>query len=101
MQWSMENLKSIAHRAAASTRRLLQGIRYEVSRIPPLIFESTTAAMIGNMFKAIEAMFKAVIYVQILVMGASMAGLAAFTTVFLALRIGQFLWVLILSERWI
>ena len=101
MQWSMENLKSIVCRGAARTRRLLEGIRYELSRIKPLIFESTISAMIGNIFKAIEAMLRAVIYLQILVMGASMAGLAAFTSVFLALRIGQFLWALILSEKWL
>jgi hypothetical protein len=101
MQWSLENLKLTVHRWVAGTRRLLDGIRYEVSRIKPLIFESTISAMIGNMFKAIEATFRAVIYLLILSMGVSMAGLGAFTIVCLAIRIGQFLWVLIFADKWI
>jgi len=101
MRWSMENLKLIVHRSATGTRRLLEGIRYEVSRIKPLIFESTISAMIQNLFQAIEAMLRAVMYLLILLMGVAVAGLAAFTIVCLAVRIGQFLWVLIFAEKWV
>jgi hypothetical protein len=97
----MENLRLILCRWVAGTRHRLEGIKHEASRIKVLIFESTVSAMIKNMFEAIEATFRAVIYLLILLMGLSMAGLGAFTLLFLSIRIGQFLWTLILSRKWI
>lgn len=101
MQWSMENLKSTLCRWAAGTHGLAEAVLREASRIKPLIFESTSFAMIKNMFQAIEALFRAVIYLLILLMGLFTAGLGAFTIFFLAIRIGQFLWALIFAEKWI
>ena len=57
--------------------------------------------MIQSIFQAIEAVLRAVIYLLILVMGLSMAGLGAYTIVFLAFRIGQFLWELISKRAWL
>ena len=57
--------------------------------------------MLKNLFAAIEAMLRAVIYLLILLMGLAMAGLGAYTILFLSLRIGQFLWVLILKDKWL
>ena len=57
--------------------------------------------MINNIFKAIESAVRAVTYLLILVMGLSIAGLGAFTILFLTIRIGQFLWTLMFQEAWL
>ena len=57
--------------------------------------------MIKNFFIAIEALFKAVTYLLILVIGLTMASLGAYTVICLAFRIAQFLWNLMFKEPWL
>lgn len=57
--------------------------------------------MLKKIFEAMEVMLRAVIYLLILVMGLSLAALGTYTILFLSLRIGQLLWVLILREKWL
>lgn len=56
--------------------------------------------MIKEFFEAIEALFRAVIYLLILFMGVVVATLSAYTLMFLAIRIGQFLWRVFFKESW-
>ena len=57
--------------------------------------------MIKSIFEAFEAMLRAAIYLLILLMGLTIAGLGAYTILFLAIRIGQFLYTLILKDKWL
>lgn len=88
-------------RWVADMRHLPKGIRQDVERIRPLIFESGVMEMLKKLFEAVEAMLRAVIYLLILLMGLAMASLGAYTIMFLALRIGQFLFELIFKEKWL
>ena len=101
MQCSIENVTPMLYRWIALMRYSARAVPQEICKITHLILQSTSRAMIKNMFQAIEALFRAVIYLLILLMGLSMAGLGAFTIFFLAIRIGQFLWALIFVEKWI
>ena len=73
----------------------------EIQKTKELIFHSGVNGMIKKIFEAVEAMFRAVIYLLILLMGLAIAGLGAYTILFLSLRIGQFLFELIFKERWL
>lgn len=101
MQWHMENLKLVLYRWATITCCLPKHIASQTHTIKPLIFQSTSWAMLKNLFQAIEALFRAIIYLLILLMSLSIAGLGAFTIVFLAIRIGQLFYVLFLAEKWL
>ena len=101
MQWSMDNLKSTFCPWGVGTRHLVDAVLRETLRIKPLIFESTSWAMLKNLFQAIETLFRATIYLLILLMSLSIAGLGAFVILFLAIRIGQFIWTLVLAEKWL
>jgi len=57
--------------------------------------------MLKKFFEAVEAMLRAVIYLLILLMGLAIAALGAYTIMFLALRIAQFLFELIFKEKWL
>lgn len=57
--------------------------------------------MLKKIFEAVEAMLRSVIYLLILLMGLAMASLGAYTILFLALRVGQFLFELIFKEPWL
>lgn len=57
--------------------------------------------MLKKLFEAVEAILRAVIYLLILLMGLALASLGAYTIMFLALRIGQFLFELIFKEKWL
>lgn len=57
--------------------------------------------MLKKLFEAVEATMRAVIYLLVLLMGLAMATLGAYTIIFLTIRIGQFLWVLIFKEKWL
>lgn len=57
--------------------------------------------MLKKLFEAVEAMLRAVIYLLVLLMGLAMAALGAYAIIFLAIRIGQFLWVLIFKSKWL
>lgn len=74
---------------------------HEIARIRLLVFQSGIRTMIRNCFQVIEALFKAVTYLLILVIGLAMAGLGAYTVIGLAFRAGQFLWNLVLKEPWL
>ena len=56
--------------------------------------------MFKRLFETCEAMIKAVTYLMVLVIGVAVATLAAFTVLFLSVRIGQFLWDILLRNRW-
>ena len=57
--------------------------------------------MIKRLFEAIEGLCQAVTYLLTLFTGLVIAGLAAFTVLFLAVRMGQFLWVALFAEKWL
>lgn len=57
--------------------------------------------MIRRVFEAIEGMTQAVTYLCVLFMGAVIVVLAAYTILFLAIRLGQFLWVAFFVEKWL
>jgi len=97
----MENIALVLHQCIRCGNNLTKGIPIEVKRIRELIFKVGITDMLKNIFAGIEAMLRAVIYLLILLMGISIAGLGTFAILFLALRIGQFLWVLILKEKWL
>jgi len=73
----------------------------ELQKIKILILHTGIPTMIKSLFQAIEALCRAVIYVLILTMGVAVAGLGAYTIIFLAFRTGQFLWTLIFKEPWL
>jgi hypothetical protein len=97
----MENIKLVLGQSIFRMKNLLQKIKLETRKIKPLILKPGITDMLKNIFAGIEAMLRAVIYLLILLMGISIAGLGAYAILFLALRIGQFLWVLILKEKWL
>ena len=57
--------------------------------------------MLKRLFEVMEAMLRAVIYLLILLMGLAIAGLGAYTILFLSLRVGQLLWELLFKRRWL
>jgi hypothetical protein len=81
--------------------QLITAIRQELSNIRTLTFECEVAQMPKRIFQAIEAMFRALIYFEILLMGASIGGLSLFVVVGLAIRFGQLVYELILKEKWL
>ena len=90
-------LKNVTQRSI----NLLGKAIVEIQGIKELIFKVGITDMLKNIFAAIEAMLRAVIYLLILLMGLAMAGLGAYTILFLALRIGQFLYELIFKDKWL
>ena len=95
----MENfsLKTLTH----SGINLLTKAIVEIKKSKELILNSGINQMLKKMFEAIEAIFRASTYLLILVMGLSIAGLGAYTIIFLSIRIGQFLFELLFKERWL
>jgi len=57
--------------------------------------------MIKRLFEAIEGLCQAATYLLILLTGLVIMGLAAFTVLFVAIRMGQFLWVTLFAEKWL
>ena len=57
--------------------------------------------MLKKLFEAVEATLRAVCYLLVLLMGVAIATLSSYTIIFLAIRIGQFLWVLIFKDKWL
>jgi hypothetical protein len=78
-----------------------QATTAEMQSVKRLIIYSEGFAMIKSLFQAIEALLRAVIYLLILIIGLAITGLGAYVVIFFAIRIGQFLWVLILKEPWL
>ena len=101
MQCSIENVTPTLYRWIALMRYSARAVPQEICKIKPLIFQSTSWAMLKNLFQAIEALLRATIYLLILLMSLSIAGLGAFVILFLAIRIGQFIWTLVLAEKWL
>ena len=97
----MENTNSTLYQWIVDAYHLLKRLRQEVKKIKPLIFQSELIKMLQKLFEATEAMLRAAIYLLILIMGVAITTLGAYTIIFLALRIGQFFWVLILKEKWL
>ena len=97
----MENIALALHKCTSRSTELAKGVLANVKRISELIFKLGVNDMLKNIFAAIEAMLRAVIYLLILLMGLALAGLGAYAILFLALRIGQFLYTLIFQERWL
>ena len=89
------------HKYIRRSNELTKGVLANVKRIRELIFIVGITDMLKNIFAGIEAMLRAVIYLLILLMGLALASLGAYAILFLALRIGQFLWVLILDRKWL
>jgi len=54
-----------------------------------------------RLFEAVEATLRAVCYLLVLLMGLAIAALGSYTIIFLAIRIGQLLWVLIFKDKWL
>ena len=57
--------------------------------------------MLKKLFETISAMLSSVIGLFILLMGLAIAALGAYTIMFGALRMGQFLYELIFKEKWL
>jgi len=56
--------------------------------------------MIKQIFEAIEGVCQAVTYLLTLFMGAVIVALAAYTILFLAIRIAQLLWTALFAMKW-
>jgi hypothetical protein len=97
----MESYTELVKSAVRYIVVLLAEIRHETNKVKLLTFKSGVTEMLKNIFEAVEAMLRAVIYLLILLMGLAMASLGAYTILFLALRIGQFLFELIFKEKWL
>jgi hypothetical protein len=100
-QYGMENKTSTKDQWFVHTKHVLHEIPVEIRKIHPLIFEPGVNQMFKKLFDAVEAMLRAVIYLQILLMGAAIIALGAFITFFLIYRTGQFLYVLIFKGKWL
>ena len=97
----MKNIKPKLKTLIYRTINLLAKAIIEIQKIKELILNSGITEMFNNIFKAIEAMFRATIYFLILLMGLSVTGFGAYTILFLTLRIGQFLYQLIFKDKWL
>ena len=73
----------------------------ETQKVKELILYSEGQDMIKNIFQAFEALVRAIMYLFILLIGLTATGLGVYIVFFLAIRIGQFLWILIFKEPWI
>ena len=93
----MEKLKTLTHRGIT----LLAKAITEIKKTKELILNSGVRQMLKNIFEAVEATFRAAIYLLILIMGLSVAGLGSYTIIFLSIRVGQFLFELIFKDKWL
>jgi fatty acid desaturase len=98
---AIEGIKLTLTRWITGAGNLLKGIKQETKRIKPLIFETGVMQMLKKLFVAVEAAIRAAIYLLVLLMGLAIAALGAYTIIFLTIRVGQFLWVLIFKDKWI
>ena len=97
----MKSIVLMLHKYICYGNELITAVLANVKRIRELIFKVGIPEMLKNIFAAIEAMLRAVIYLLILLMGLALSGLGAYTILFLALRIGQFLYELIFKDKWL
>jgi hypothetical protein len=97
----MEKIALILKWCIQHGNNLRKEIPIKVKRIGELIFKLGITDMLKNIFAGIEAMLRAVIYLLILLMGLAITCLGAYTILFLAFRIGQFLYTLIFRNPWL
>jgi hypothetical protein len=57
--------------------------------------------MVKRIFEAIEGLCQAATYLLTIFTGLVIVALAAFVVLFLAIRMGQFLWVALFAEQWL
>jgi len=93
----MEKLKTLT----CGGINLLAKAIVEIKKSKKLILNSGVNQMLKKMFEAVEAIFRAVIYLLILVMGLALAGLGSYIIIFLSIRTGQFLFELLFKEKWL
>jgi hypothetical protein len=98
---AIENIKLTLTRLITDAGNLLKGIKHETEKIKPLIFKCGVMQMLKKLFEAVEAAIRAAIYLLVLLMGLAIAALGAYTIIFLTIRVGQFLWVLIFKNKWL
>lgn len=84
-----------------STPLCWRALKTEVHKVKDSVFYSEANAMFKSIFRAIEAMFKALIYGFILFAGVTLAGLMVFIVSLTAFRFAQFLWTFLFKEPWL
>jgi hypothetical protein len=97
----METVLTLIRELCRGVPLCWQTVTAETQNIKQLIIYSEGQVMIKSFFQAFEALFRAVIYLLILIIGLTVTGLGAYIVLFLAIRIGQFLWILIFKEPWL
>lgn len=97
----MEKILTLIKELCHITPLCWQAFVTETLNIKQLIIYSKGQVMFKNIFQAFEALLRAVIYLLILIIGLTATGLGAYIVLFLAIRIGQFLWVLVFKEPWL
>ena len=98
---NMKRTRTVIRKSISIVYFLLCGIVQELRKIKPLIFEAGVSEMPKKFVEAIEAMLRALIYFEILLMGASIGGLSLFIVGGLVIRFGQFFYELVLRNKWI
>ena len=78
-----------------------QALKAETHKIKDSILNSEANAMFMGIFRAIEAMFKALIYYFILFTSLMLTGLGTYIVLFTTFRFAQLLWTLIFKEPWL
>ena len=79
----------------------LQALKAETHKIKDSILNSEANTMLTGIFRAIEAMFKALTYYFILFAGLTLTGLGTYIVLFTTFRLAQLLWTLIFKEPWL
>lgn len=97
----MKDIVPALYKYVSRGNEFVKGVLTNTKKVRELIFKVGITDMLKNIFAGIEAMLRAVIYLLILLMGIAIAGLGSYTILFLALRIGQFLYELIFKEKWL
>ena len=78
-----------------------QAVKAEMYKVKDRIFHSEVNDMFRGIFRAIEAMVRALIFFFVLFIGLTTTALGAFIVLFTAFRFAQFLWILIFKEPWL
>lgn len=78
-----------------------QALKAEMDKVKDLIFYSEVNDMFRSIFRALEALVRALIYFFILLIGLTGAALGAFIVSLTAFRFAQFLWIFIYKESWL
>ena len=97
----MKNYSTIIRELYRSGPLCWRTIFMETQKVKELILYSEGKVMIKGFFQAFEALFRAVIYLLVLIIGLTVTALCTYIVIFLTIRIGQFLWVLIFKDQWI